>query len=258
MVSPDAARLRFFPSIDHTMKTALALRHLAFEDLGLLEPWLRERGWQVRHHDVGVEPLDRIALDAVDLLVVLGGPIGAEDDERYPFLAGEVALVRERLGTGRPLLGICLGAQLMARALGARVQPMGAKEIGYAPLELSDAGRSSPLATLDGQPVLHWHGDQFALPSGLPSLAASPACPHQAFMAGPQAMAWQFHLEVDAHAIERWLIGHALELQQAGIAPQALRDDARRHADGLRRALHGVMARWMAAWAESGGRVRGV
>lgn len=235
------------------MKTALALRHLAFEDLGLLEPLLRECGWQVATHDVGVEPLERIDLAAVDLLVVLGGPIGAEDDARYPFLPAETALVRERLASGRPLLGICLGAQLMARALGARVQPMGAKEIGYAPLALSDAGRASPLAALEGQPVLHWHGDQVAPLAGLPSLASTTMCAYQAFLAGPHAMAWQFHLEVDARTIERWLIGHALELQQAGIEPQTLRDDARRHADGLQRGLHGVMTRWMAGWAEGGG-----
>ena len=107
------------------MKKAVALRHLAFEDLGLFEPWLEARGWHVRYLDVGVHALSTLNPADIDLLVVLGAPIGAEDDALYPFLGDEVRLIRERIDSGRPILGICLGAQLMARAMGARVQPMG-------------------------------------------------------------------------------------------------------------------------------------
>ena len=110
-------------------KTALALRHLAFEDLGLIEPLLRERGFEVRYHEAGVDDFAAVDLDAVDLLIALGGPISVEDDANYPWLPDEVALVKRRLDSGRPLLGLCLGAQLMARALGAAVRPMGVKEI---------------------------------------------------------------------------------------------------------------------------------
>lgn len=143
------------------MKTLVALRHLAFEDLGLLAPLMQARGWRIHYYDVGVDELWTLDLDQVDLLVVLGGPIGAEEDASYPFLADEVRLVNERLAARRPLLGICLGAQLIARALGARVRPMGFKEIGYAPLDLTAAGETSPLAAIGAQPVLHWHGDRF-------------------------------------------------------------------------------------------------
>lgn len=230
-------------------KTVLALRHLAFEDLGLLEPLLRERGYaRIDYRDAGVDALDAAEAEAADLLVVLGGPIGAEDEALYPVLTEELRLIERRLAAGRPLLGICLGAQLMARALGAAVRPMphGRKEIGFAPLSLSEAGLASPLAPLRaGQPVLHWHGDQFALPAGLPSLAATPLCPHQAFMAGPAALALQFHLEADPHRIEQWLIGHAAELGQAGVDIAALRRDTAEHGPGLRAALAAVLDAWL-------------
>lgn len=227
------------------MKTALAVRHLAFEDLGLLEPLLQARAFEVRHHEAGVDDFGAIDLEAIDLLVVLGGPISAADEANYPWLADEVALLRRRLDTGRPLLGICLGAQLMARALGAAVRPMGVKEIGFAPLTLTAAGQGSALEELGGQPVLHWHGDQFELPAGLPSLASTAVCPHQAFAPHARALALQFHPEVDPARIEAWLIGHADELAAAGIRPQSLRDGAKQQGPGLAEALERWMGRWL-------------
>jgi GMP synthase (glutamine-hydrolysing) len=228
------------------VKTAVALRHLAFEDLGLIEPWLGARSWRVRYHDVGVDALSALNLADVDLLVVLGGPIGAEDDELYPYLTDEVGLIRRRIDSGEPILGICLGAQLMARALGARVRPMGVKEIGYAPMTIAAAAARTPIAAIGTQPVLHWHGDQFALPDGVESLAATPTCPHQAFMLGAHAMAWQFHLEVDAARIEQWLIGHTMELAHAGVPLPLLREQAARHAQGLAQTVDAVMSDWFA------------
>ena len=226
------------------MRTAVALRHMAFEDLGLLQPWLETRGWRIRYHDVGVDDFARLDESRADLLIVLGGPISVEEDDRYPFLSDEVEIVWRRLAAQRPALGICLGAQLMARALGARVRQMGRKEIGYAPLAINAAGQQTPIAEIGDQPVLHWHGDQFDLPPDLPSLARTSACPHQAFMVGQHAMAWQFHLEFDARRIEQWLIGHTGELLQAGIETSGLREAAFRHQQGLERALDSVMSRW--------------
>jgi GMP synthase (glutamine-hydrolysing) len=228
------------------VRTTVALRHLAFEDLGLIEPWLEARSWRIKYHDVGVDApsLSALNLPDIDLLVVLGGPIGAEDDALYPYLADEVELIRRRIDSGQPILGICLGAQLMARAMGARVRPMGVKEIGYAPMTLAAAAAGTPIAAIGTQPVLHWHGDQFALPEGVETLAATPTCPHQAFMAGAHAMAWQFHLETDAGRIEQWLIGHTMELAQAGISLQRLREQAAGHAQGLAQTLDAVMTDW--------------
>ena len=228
------------------MKTAVAIRHLAFEDLGLIEPWLKRRGWRIVVYDAGVDALWPIDPGQVDLLIVLGGPIGADDDALYPYLAEEIGLIRQRLDSGRPLLGICLGAQLMALAQGAAVAPMRCQEIGFAPIALTAEGAASPLAHVEGQPVLHWHGDQFELPAGCASLATTPACAHQAFMVGDHAMAWQFHLEVDAARIEQWLIGHTGELRQAGIDIAALRRAAARHRTGLAQALDAVLSDWFA------------
>jgi GMP synthase (glutamine-hydrolysing) len=227
------------------MKTCVALRHLAFEDLGLLEPWLKSKGWRITYFDLGIDELSKLDLSKVDLLVILGGPIGAEDDALYPFLADEVKLVKERLSSQKPILGICLGAQLMARALGASVKPMVFKEIGFAPVKLTEAARKSPLAHIDNQPVLHWHGDQFAMPAGIDSFASTTACPHQAFMIGSHAMAWQFHLEVDAKRIEQWLIGHCGELSQAGIDRQQLRTSANLHSRQLKKVVELVMQDWL-------------
>ncbi|MDG0834135.1 glutamine amidotransferase [Roseateles saccharophilus] len=226
-------------------KTVLALRHLAFEDLGLIGPLLERRGFEVRYHEAGVDDFAAVDLGTVDLLVVLGGPIGVEDEERFPWLVDEVALIRRRLDSHRPLLGICLGAQLMARALGAHVRPMGVKEIGFAPLALTAAGQGTALAELGTQPMLHWHGDQFELPADLASLAATPVCPHQAFAPHDAALGLQFHPEVDPARFEQWLVGHIDELTHAGIAPGALRAAMAREASGLKAALARLMQRWL-------------
>ncbi|WP_431286899.1 glutamine amidotransferase [Roseateles chitinivorans] len=244
-----------------TPKTVLAVRHLAFEDLGLLRPVLAERGFErFLTLDAGVDDLREVDLDAVDLLVVLGGPIGAYDDALYPYLNDEIGLIRRRIASRRPLLGICLGAQLMARALGADVRPMahGRKEIGFAPLTLTDAGRDSALAPLaGGQPVLHWHGDQFEIPDGATSLATTPLCPNQAFAVEDFALALQFHLESDPARLEQWLIGHAGELAQARVSLDELRRDAATQGAGLRAALGEIVDRWMAGWPHSTGRSTG-
>ncbi len=192
-------------------RTVAALRHLAFEDLGLIEPFLIQRGWKVRYFDVGVDELYVQEARDADLLVVLGGPIGAEDDDLYPFLADELHLIKERLANQSPILGICLGAQLIAPALGASVRPMSHKEIGFFPINLTEAALKSPLAHIGNQPVLHWHGDQFSMPTGIESCASTDLCPHQAFLIDLHVMAWQFHLEVDSRRIEQWLIGHCSE-----------------------------------------------
>lgn len=228
------------------MKTAVAIRHVYFEDLGTLEPLLHEHGYQVRYRNAGLDALDAAELEAADLLVVLGAPIGAGDEAVYPFLHRELQSIEHRLEQQRPLLGICLGAQLMARVLGAQVAPMGRKEIGFSPLELTEAGRDSALGALPKDTaVLHWHGDQFAIPKSCESLARTKICPHQAFAVGKEALALQFHLEADADRLEPWLIGHACELSQAGVDPRTLREQARLHGRSLKHAARLVFDRWL-------------
>lgn len=127
------------------MPSVLALQHVAFEDLGLIEGVLRARGWGVRYCNVPTDDLSSIDPRQDDLVIVLGGPIGVYEEKAYPFLKDEIAWIKARLQSARPILGICLGAQLMACALGAKVYPGPAKEIGWAPIQLSKAGQQSSL-----------------------------------------------------------------------------------------------------------------
>lgn len=139
--------------------SVLVLRHLAFEDLGVFASELAERDFRVTYLDVGVDPVDAEAIVGADILVVLGGPIGVGDVAVFPYLREEIAAIRARLTLRRRTLGICLGAQLIAAALGGRVYPSpGGVEIGYGPLDLTAAGARGPLGELAGSPVLHWHG----------------------------------------------------------------------------------------------------
>src|SRR5690606_14174018 len=226
------------------MKTVIALRHVHFEDLGIFEPLLKERGYDIRYIDVPLADLTQVDVVKPDLVVVLGGPIGAFDDGFHPFLAQELTLIRQRLDSGRAILGVCLGAQLMARALGAKVYPLGIKEVGFSTLTLSEQGRQSPLALLEDVPVLHWHGDQFDIPAGAQHLASTLASPNQAFCIGDAVLGLQFHLEVDITRIEQWLVGHVCELTRAGISRNALRHYARESGPALEAAGRQVFQAW--------------
>jgi GMP synthase (glutamine-hydrolysing) len=229
------------------VKLAIAIRHVAFEDLGSAEAVLRKRGFDVRYHDVGIHDFSSVDPVAADLLVVLGGPIGAYEDDRYPFLKQETGLLQARLATNRPTLGICLGAQLMARALGARVYPGARKEIGFAPITLTDAGQSSCLAPfgVPGAMLLHWHGDTFDLPAGATRLASTEICENQAFALGKNVIGFQFHPEARAIGFERWLIGHTAELTAAGLQVTELRAAAERHGATLERNGVDCFERWL-------------
>ena len=232
-------------------RTCLAVRHVAFEDLGLLGPLVSARGYDIRYHDAGIEPFDAKSLVEPDLVIVLGGPIGVYESETYPFIAAEIAAVAARIAANKPVLGVCLGAQLMAAALGARVEPGPVKEIGWAPLSLTEAGRHSVLAPLAATPVLHWHGDNCDLPKGCERLASTPPCPVQAFTCAPSQLALQFHIEVEPARIERWLIGHTVELGKAGIDPRDLRAQAKAHGGATATAGRAVLSKWLDAVAEA-------
>lgn len=225
-------------------RTAVAVRHVPFEDLGLIAAALDQRGYDVSYLDAGIDPIDAKTVVAADILVVLGGPIGVYDGAAYPFLAEEKLAIAARVGAGRPTLGICLGAQLLADVLGAEVAATGRHEIGYAPLTLTTEGERSVLAPLAGVPVLHWHGDQFAIPSGATRLAETPGFPNQAFSFGSN-LALQFHLEADHTQLERWLIGHAHELAAAGVDPSTIRDDAAAYGPRLAELAATVLSSWL-------------
>jgi len=227
------------------MPSCLAVRHVAFEDIGLLAPLVAARGYEIRYHEAGVDRFDADTLLAPDLVVVLGGPIGVYEADVYPFVTGEVAAIAARLRANKPLLGICLGAQMMASALGARVAPGPVKEIGFAPLTLTPMGQSSVLAPLAGVPVLHWHGDNCELPADCLGLASTAHCPVQAFVRSPSQLALQFHLETEPARFESWLVGHTVELGKAGIDPNELRKQARAFGGATLEVGRKVLAAWL-------------
>jgi GMP synthase (glutamine-hydrolysing) len=226
--------------------TTVALRHVAFEDLGLLGPLLAKRGHSLRYVDVPVGGLESVDPLAPDLLVVLGGPIGVYENDSYPFIDAEIALIEKRVASGKPLLGICLGSQLMAKALGARVYPSVVKEIGWAPIELTADGRASCLRWLEDASVLHWHGDTFDLPAGARRLASTSVCANQAFSYGTSALALQFHAESSGAALEAWFVGHTAEISSTGgISVKGLRADTARCTPAIERAGVACFADWL-------------
>jgi GMP synthase (glutamine-hydrolysing) len=227
-------------------RTAVAIRHVAFEDLGAFGPTLEEAGYKVRYLEAGV---DDLKLDPIgpDLVIILGGPIGAYEEDKYPFLKDEIESIRQRIAAQQATIGICLGAQLIAKALGAKVYPGKQKEIGWSQLTLSEAGMQSPIRHLADVNVLHWHGDTFDLPQGATHLASTPITQNQAFAIGNHVLAFQCHPEADEARFERWLIGHANEIATAGLSVQTLREDTKRHAAKTGQAGHKCLLEWIAA-----------
>ena len=194
------------------MNSVLVLRHVLHEPLGSLASYFQEAGLAWQYVDLCRPPHDGAELAALPVeeaagLVVMGGPMNVDQVEEHPFLAAEVPFLRRALAADVPVLGICLGSQLLAKALGAPVTVNPRKEIGWYTLDLTPAAAADRLlGGSDLQPtVFQWHGDTFALPAGAVQLASSPLCAQQAFRFGRSAYGLQFHLEVTAAIIDEWL-----------------------------------------------------
>lgn len=227
------------------MKTLVAVRHLHCEHLGALEPLFVAEGYAVRYVEA---PTARFSEQGpADLLVLLGGPISVNDDRDYPFLNEELAFVAAQLRAERAVLGLCLGAQLMARSLGGRVSPMGHQEIGWGSLSPTTAGGRHPLRHVLGpeRKVLHFHGETFELPAGAELLASSPLCQNQAFCLGPRALGLQFHPEVTAEQLESWWVAHTGALSAAGLSVPRLREESYEHAPRLLAPLGAFLSEWL-------------
>jgi GMP synthase (glutamine-hydrolysing) len=201
---------------------ALVLEHAEGEGAGLVGAALRDGGVAL-----DVAPLWRgapVPDDAgYELVVALGGPMSAWDDAAHPHLGAEAALLAARARADRPTLAICLGAQLLARGLGAAVTRAPQPELGLLPLALTVEGRADRLlARFGGQLVLQWHYDTFALPAGAVRLATTEACANQAFRLGARVWAVQFHPECDASMRAEWAARGVDELRAAGVAPESL------------------------------------
>jgi GMP synthase (glutamine-hydrolysing) len=229
--------------------SAVVLQHVPFEDLGSLRPVLEQRGFAIEFADAATATFPLPQTQVCDLLVVLGGPIGVYESEAYPFLTSEIDCIRMRLDAQKPTLGICLGAQLIAAAAGARVYPGGrGPEIGWAPIRYSAPGEPpswfAPLLQ-PGINVLHWHSDTFDLPPDATRLASTDLYDNQAFTLGDFALALQFHPEVTSEGLERWYVGHAYELAKRHVSVPELRAATETHAPVLANAAQLFWNHWL-------------
>lgn len=198
----------------------LVFQHVPYEPLGTLDPLLKEAGFRIRYVNFGRDPEHRPSLEGYSALIVLGGPMNSDEIDTFPNLIHEVEIIREAVERDISVLGICLGAQLLAKALGGTVSRNEVREIGWFDVELTAAGEQDPvLSTFERrQEVFQWHEDGIGLPPGAVRLAGSSASHVQAFRFGDHAYGFQFHLEVDESLIERWL---TVPENQATLADEA-------------------------------------
>jgi GMP synthase (glutamine-hydrolysing) len=225
------------------MKRILVVQHEEFEGPGTLREALAGRDLRLVRTFAG-EPVPRTL--AEDALVVLGGGMGVYDRDRLPHLADEIALCAAAMSQAKPILGICLGSQLLAAALGAAVGKAPRKEIGWYEVKLLSEARGDALfdALPRRFPAFHWHGDAFTLPEGAVPLASTALTPLQAFRAGTRAWGIQFHLETDEQVLEAMLSGGGAELREAGADAGRIRLRAREELSQLRERALAVFARW--------------
>ena len=170
------------------------LQHVPFEGLGSIEPWLAAAGYEITATRL-FERINLPDLKEIDLLVVMGGPMSVNDEDEFPWLAAEKLFIRDAIRSGKPVLGVCLGAQLIANALGSRVGPNREKEIGWLPIRGIPSPDSASFRFPPSVEVFHWHGETFDLPPGATRLAGSEGCENQAFQIGRAVIGLQFHLE---------------------------------------------------------------
>ena len=223
--------------------TIHVIQHVAFEDLGTLEDTFYQLGFRVRYFEAGLDNLKK-AFEHQGLTIILGGPIGVNDVVDYPYIQEEIDLLKVRLANDLPTIGICLGAQLIASALGAKVYAGNQKEIGWSKLKISPTANNllNPLEDIE---VLHWHGDTFELPNNAVHLASSDLYENQAFKYGNNILALQFHIEASTDSLEKWLIGHYVELRQNNLNIRNLRQNNLEFAPTLESKAHEIIHNFM-------------
>ena len=206
----------------------MVFQHVSAEPLGVLDRLVRARGHRVRFYNFHRHPGAHPNVDRYDGLIVLGGPMNVDQREALPHLEVEIAAIRRAVDQGKPVLGICLGAQLLAHAFGGEVRRAEQWEIGWYDLAVTDAGREDPVTAplAPSARLFEWHGYTFDLPADATLLMSGAGCRNQAFRLGEAAYGFQFHLEVDQHLIQRWttIKSYRDELiaSDAGTTPEAV------------------------------------
>lgn len=239
----------------------LVFQHVPYEPLGTLDPLLKDAGFRIRYVNFGRDSAQRPSLDRYAAIIVLGGPMNSDQIDSHPNLITEVEIIREAVERDMSVLGICLGAQLLAKALGGSVSRNAVREIGWYDVELTDAGANDPVLSTfaRNQRVFQWHEDGIELPDNVAHLASSPASHVQAFRRGEHAYGFQFHLEADAALIERWLTvpDHqpVLAAERGHIEPKTIVRQIPENIDALQALSRETFTRWIERF-EFGGRRR--
>lgn len=226
------------------MKRALIVQHLPFEDLGIYAPILKGKGYDLRFMSASIDDFDTFHVERYDLAVILGGPVSINQTKDYPWLQAEINWLAKRLANNAPTLGICLGAQAMALALGADVKPA-VSEVGWEPITLTEDGIGSPLKHLKGIPVLHWHSDVCQVPNGARCLSSTTSTPNQAFCLGQYALGLQFHAEVQWPDLEHWLTAYAKGLADLQVPIGQFRTECRARSADLHKASTKMLLDWL-------------
>jgi GMP synthase (glutamine-hydrolysing) len=228
------------------MRSALVIRHTPYEGIAGFRAPVEAAGFVIDRVDVTDPAFPEMDLVSPDLVVMMGGPMGVYETEANPWIVHEIERLAERLDADRPTLGVCLGAQMIAAALGSPVYPGPVKEVGFAPVTLNAAGVASPLRHIEAVPVLHWHGDTFDLPEGTELLASSAAYENQAFRRGPNLLALQCHPEMGLDPrFDAWLEGADEYLAEAGTDAVRLRAEHDRHGAATTAAGRVMIAEWL-------------
>lgn len=229
------------------MKRALIIRHVPREGVAGFRTPVEAAGYEVHRIDVADPAFATLDLRTPDLLIMMGGPMGVYEQDRYPWIACQLRRLKARLEADRPTLGVCFGAQMMAAALGAQVFAGPVKEIGFHPVTVHDPADSNPLRHIAGVPVLHWHGDTFTLPANVELLASTHVYDHQAFRRGRNLLALQFHAEMgEDERFETWISEWPDAVVEAGKTEEALRRDHELHGAAAVAAGRAMIAQWIA------------
>ena len=227
-------------------KTALIIRHVPYEGIAGFRAPVEAAGYEIQRIDVEDPAFGSVDLREPDLLIMMGGPMAVYDQDRLPWIRCQLHRLAKRLEQDRPTLGVCLGAQMIAAALGSRVYRGPHKEVGFHRVKVAPAAAAAPLRHIEDIPVLHWHGDTFDLPPGAELLASSERYQHQAFARGRNVLGLQFHAEMgEDERFHRWATEWPEDISAAGQCPAGLVADHEEYGPSAVAAGQAMIGEWL-------------